>query len=85
MWITATEGVVRGGTLILPNVRAHHAVRYACTAGTETSPRVIVRLVLYEPLTVSVTPNPLVIYFYKIFYKFFFILYTPTIFVENIL
>lgn len=60
MWVSAGEGVVRGGTLVLPSVRTHHAVRYACSQGTETSPRVIVRLVVHEPLTVTVTPNPLV-------------------------
>lgn len=45
---------------MLPSVRSHHAVRYACSQGTETSPRIIVRLVVFEPLTVTVTPNPLV-------------------------
>ena len=65
MWVSAGEGIVRGGTLVLPSVRSHHAVRYACSQGTESSPRVIVRLVVFEPLTVTVTPNPLVSIFYN--------------------
>ncbi|XP_063825275.1 cell adhesion molecule Dscam2-like [Ostrinia nubilalis] len=59
-WAAATtEGVVRGGSLIFPNAREHHAARYACSSGPESSQRVIVRLVVYEPLTVTVSPNPL--------------------------
>ncbi|CAH2106530.1 unnamed protein product [Euphydryas editha] len=61
VWVSAGEGVVRGRTLVLPSVRTHHAVRYACSQGTDASPRVIVRLVVYEPLTVIVTPNPLML------------------------
>ncbi|XP_045771663.1 Down syndrome cell adhesion molecule-like protein Dscam2 [Maniola jurtina] len=61
VWVSTGEGIVRGGTLVLPSVRTHHAVRYACSQGTETSPRVIVRLVVFEPLTVTVTPNPLML------------------------
>jgi hypothetical protein len=60
-WTTASsEGMVRGGALIFPNAREHHVSRYACSSGSETSQRMIVRLVVYEPLTVAVNPNPLV-------------------------
>lgn len=60
-WATATtEGIVRAGALVFPNAREHHAARYACSSGLESSQRVIVRLVVYEPLTVTVFPNPLV-------------------------
>ncbi|CAG9094267.1 unnamed protein product [Plutella xylostella] len=61
-WAASTgEGLTRGGALILPNVRPHHASRYACSTGADASPRVIIRLVVYEPLAVVVTPNPLMI------------------------
>lgn len=59
-WTAANEGTVRGGALILPNARTHHASRYACSSGPETSPRLLIRLVVLDPLTVSVSPSPLV-------------------------
>lgn len=59
-WTSAGEGTVRSGTLVLANVRPHHTGRYACSVGAESSPRVLTRLVVYEPLTVAVAPNPLV-------------------------
>ncbi|XP_072932101.1 cell adhesion molecule Dscam2-like [Epargyreus clarus] len=61
VWVSAGEGVVRAGTLLLPGARPHHAGRYACSPGSDTSPRTLTRLVVYEPLTVSVTPNPLML------------------------
>ncbi|XP_041978184.1 Down syndrome cell adhesion molecule-like protein Dscam2 isoform X2 [Aricia agestis] len=61
VWVSTGEGVVRGGTLVLPSVRSHHAIRYACSSGPDVSPRMVIRLVVYEPLSVSVTPNPLML------------------------
>ncbi|KAL0892915.1 hypothetical protein ABMA27_014593 [Loxostege sticticalis] len=61
-WATATtEGIVRAEALVFPNAREHHAARYACSSGLESSQRVIVRLVVYELLTVTVFPNPLML------------------------
>ncbi|CAG4980130.1 unnamed protein product [Colias eurytheme] len=60
VWAAAGEGSVRRGALVLAAVRAHHATRYACAAG-DNSPRVIVRLIVYEPLAVTVNPNPLML------------------------
>ncbi|XP_038212053.1 Down syndrome cell adhesion molecule-like protein Dscam2 [Zerene cesonia] len=60
VWAAAGEGAVRRGALVLAAVRAHHAARYACAAG-DSSPRVIVRLLVHEPLAVTVTPNPLML------------------------
>ncbi|XP_045529464.1 Down syndrome cell adhesion molecule-like protein Dscam2 isoform X2 [Pieris brassicae] len=62
VWVTASgDGVIRSGALILPNVRLHHAGRYACSPGTESTPRIIVRLIVNEPLSLTVTPNPLML------------------------
>ncbi|KAI5651983.1 immunoglobulin domain-containing protein [Phthorimaea operculella] len=58
-WVPANEGTVRGGALLLVNARVHQASRYACSLGIESSPRVLTRLVVYEPMTVTVSPNPL--------------------------
>ncbi|KAJ0177118.1 hypothetical protein K1T71_007127 [Dendrolimus kikuchii] len=60
-WAAVTEGTVRGGALIFPNVQQQQAARYSCSSGAESSPRIIIRLVIYEPLTVAVSPNPLMI------------------------
>ncbi|KAG6445859.1 hypothetical protein O3G_MSEX004154 [Manduca sexta] len=60
-WASAEDGTVRGGALILPAVRMHHAAKYACLSGPESSPRMLIRLVVYEALTVSVSPNPLMV------------------------
>ncbi|KAI8435829.1 hypothetical protein MSG28_004046 [Choristoneura fumiferana] len=57
----AGDGMVRGGALVLPNARTHHASRYACFPGGDSSPRVMMRLVVFEPLTVTVSPNPLML------------------------
>ncbi|XP_063362199.1 cell adhesion molecule Dscam2-like isoform X1 [Cydia amplana] len=57
----AGEVMVRGGSLVLPNARAHHASRYACFPGTDSAPRILIRLVVYDPLTVTISPNPLML------------------------
>ncbi|CAH2037690.1 unnamed protein product, partial [Iphiclides podalirius] len=63
VWIAHTpgEGIVKGSALVLPNIRPHHALRYACSTGVESSPRILIRLIVTDPLTVSVTPNPLIL------------------------
>ncbi|KAH9630741.1 hypothetical protein HF086_010682 [Spodoptera exigua] len=57
----SAEGTVRGGSLVISSARAHHAARYACSSNPESPTRVLVKLVVYEPLSVSVTPNPLMV------------------------
>lgn len=51
---------MRGGSLVITSVRGHHASRYACSSNPESPSRVVVKLVVYEPLSVIVAPNPLV-------------------------
>ncbi|KAM3964353.1 cell adhesion molecule Dscam2 [Aphomia sociella] len=61
-WSPATgEGTVRSGALIMPNAREHHAARYACSSGLESSPRMLIRLTVYEPLSISIAPNPMML------------------------
>ncbi|KAJ8730195.1 hypothetical protein PYW07_017233 [Mythimna separata] len=55
------EGTVRGGALVISSARGHHASRYACSSNPDSPSRVLVKLVVYEPLAVTVTPNPLMI------------------------
>ncbi|KAL4709858.1 hypothetical protein ACJJTC_003821 [Scirpophaga incertulas] len=61
-WTPATgEATVRSGALVFPNAKEHYATRYACSSGLESTHRMIVRLVVYEPLTVSISPDPLML------------------------
>ncbi|CAB3253560.1 unnamed protein product [Arctia plantaginis] len=61
-WTPVTsEGIVRGGSLVISSARTHHASRYACSSNPDSPSRVLVKLVIYEPLTVTVAPNPLMI------------------------
>ncbi|XP_052759492.1 cell adhesion molecule Dscam2-like isoform X1 [Galleria mellonella] len=61
-WTPATgEGTVRSGALIMPNVREQNAARYACSSGLESSPRMLIRLTVYEPLSMTISPNPLML------------------------
>ncbi|GBO99895.1 Down syndrome cell adhesion molecule homolog [Eumeta japonica] len=57
--ITAADGTIRAGALVLTEVRPQHAGRYACAVSSDLSPRLLMRLVVHEPLSVTVSPNPL--------------------------
>lgn len=57
----SSEGIVRGGSLVISSARIHHGSRYACSTNPDSSSKVLVKLIIYEPLAISVTPNPLMI------------------------
>ncbi|RVE41964.1 hypothetical protein evm_013388 [Chilo suppressalis] len=61
-WISAAgEAMVKDRALVFPNVRDHHAAKYSCSSGSESSQRMTVRLVVYEPLSATISPNPLML------------------------
>ncbi|XP_037872857.1 cell adhesion molecule Dscam2 isoform X2 [Bombyx mori] len=58
-WSSSNDGSARGGALIFPAVRPDHAAKYSCSYGSGSSQRLLIRLIVYEPLILTVAPNPL--------------------------